>query len=286
MAMKTIYLLSSKKNKLFLFCLLFCQVVSFAQSEARIRNNASKKVFSVRLFVGGNAAKCSMKTIEDYEHVVWHDKHVLPLVWYEDYHNHSGIVGLLDSLIDSYQIPSIDHSFSPGLSVGCVGEFRINDHLAFQFNPTLYFGSQKIVYDVIMYDVDGAPLVNIYGDTHQIVEERSLRNDNWLELPLLVNYTIHGVERTYLVAGLTPRVLLAPQREMRPNSWFPYWDHLCRRSFDLAFELGAGVKVYKEISIQFKWSHGLVELLKKQGGFYDLPLQSLKSNQFQIGIVF
>lgn len=286
MAMKTRSLLSSKKNKLFLFCLLFCQVVSFAQSEARIRNNASKKVFSVRLFVGGNAAKCSMKTIEDYEHVVWHDKHVLPLVWNEDYHNHSGIVGLLDSLIDSYQIPSIDHSFSPGLSVGCVGEFRINDHLAFQFNPTLYFGSQKIVYDVVMYDVDGAPLVNIYGDTHQIVEERSLRNDNWLELPLLVNYTIHGVERTYLVAGLTPRVLLAPQREMRPNSWFPYWDHLCRRSFDLAFELGAGVKVYKEISIQFKWSHGLVELLKKQGSFYDLPLQSLKSNQFQIGIAF
>ena len=126
-------------------------------------------------------------------------------------HYHLLTLQISDVRVRGYQIPNIENYYCPGISVGVVGEFRISDHFGFQVNPSINFGSQKIVYDVVIFDENGLPLVNENGVdiSRYSVEERSLISDNWLELPLLMKYCIHGFERAFLIGGITPRLSIS-----------------------------------------------------------------------------
>lgn len=240
---------------------------------------AKKKWFNMHVYFGLNEAKCALGTVANYEQSLWNVEslHVfLP-------------VNL--AAVDCYQITSVENYYYPGLSFGIMGEFRLNDHLAFQANPTISIGSQKIVYNVVLYDDNGTPLVNENGVdvSHHSVEERGLENDNWLELPLLLKYSIHGFESVYLVGGITPRISMDKANwrgYAMAGGYYSTQYRLFLNPFDIGLDFGIAAKIYKDIGIQFKMSYGLMNLLNKKPNFYDGPLQSIKSKSFQIGIVF
>ena len=263
------------------FILVLCQLTAYPQSEKKSDNTTTlNKVLSFRFYIGMNATKCSLETVEDYEHVVWTDPgHLHDAIFSQswDYYHH------FDHLVHdvkSYQISNIKTFYCPGVSIGLGCEFRISDHFAFQANPTISFNSNKIVYDIVLFDENGNPLINENGEdiSRCSIGDRSLKNDGWLDLPLLMKYSLHGFERVYLVGGIVPRLSIKGSRESNTRIFVD--------PFDLAFEFGLGVKIYKEIGLQLNMYLGMINVLEKKSNFFDLPLQSMKNNQFQILICF
>ena len=204
-----------------------------------------------------------------------------------DYYHHFDHLG---HAVKSYQITNIETFYCPGVSIGLGCEFRISDHFAFQANPTISFNSNKIVYDILLFDENGNPLINENGEdiSRCSLGDRSLKNDGWLDLPLLMKYSLHGFERVYLVGGIVPRLSIKGIREKQPiyTNNNPSNTRIFVDPFDLAFEFGLGVKIYKEIGLQLNMYLGMRNVLEKKSIFFDLPLQSMKNNQFQILICF
>ena len=133
-------------------------------------------------------------------------------------------------------------NYSPGFSVGVLGELRLNEYLSARLVPTLHFGDKRIDF----HDIEsGAGNTMIMKSTYL-----SVPVDLKLSAPRFNNY------RPYVMAGVNPTVDLTVKdgREI-----------LVRRA-DCMFEVGLGMDLYFpyfKLNPELKFCFGLTDILVK-----------------------
>ena len=132
--------------------------------------------------------------------------------------------------------------YTPGFSVGVLGELRLTDHFALRFIPTMYFGDKTVAFREQM---SGAIAYQAIKSTY-------------LSIPVDVKWSAERFNnyRPYLVAGLAPMVDLTVKRQR---------EILVQRP-DVAFEMGFGCDFYLpffKLIPELKFCFGLTDVLVK-----------------------
>ena len=136
-------------------------------------------------------------------------------------------------------------SLSPGLNLGMVTNFRINKYFSLRALPGISFGQRDLLFIDVNGKKDDFPL-----------EIKS----TYLECPIMLKF--NGARmlnaKPYLVGGINPRYDLAKSKR----------DGLSIRSFDVYWEVGAGIDSYLSyfrFATEVKISVGMLNILNPQG---------------------
>ncbi len=129
-----------------------------------------------------------------------------------------------------------------GLSVGVLGEWKLNRYFALRFLPSLHFGSKNIT----------------FRDTGTGDKQKEEMKSTYIALP--INLKVSGPRvnnyRPYVVAGVNPLYDLTANKGKR----------LRTKPFNCALELGMGCDIYLpyfKFIPELKFSFGLADVLKK-----------------------
>lgn len=133
-------------------------------------------------------------------------------------------------------------AYSPGFSVGVLGELYLTEYLALRIIPTMHFGDKQ---------------VHLRDQFSGIVVNQTMKS-TYLSVPVDVKYAAQRFNnyRPYLVAGVAPMVDLT-QKKQKP---------LLLQRFDCALEVGFGCDFYLpffKLIPELKFCFGLVDLLVK-----------------------
>ena len=133
-------------------------------------------------------------------------------------------------------------AYSPGFSVGVLGELYLTEYLALRFIPTMHFGDKQVRF---REQIGGG------------VEMQTIKS-TYLAVPVDVKYAAQRFNnyRPYVVAGLAPMFDLTVKKQKE----------LLTQRFDLALELGLGCDFYLpffKLIPELKFCFGLTDLLVK-----------------------
>ena len=133
-------------------------------------------------------------------------------------------------------------AYTPGFSVGVLGELRLTEQLALRVVPTMHFGD-KMVY--------------FREQQSGVVEKQNIKS-TYLSVPVDVKYAAQRFNnyRPYVMAGVAPMLDLTVKKQKA----------LLTRRFDLAFEVGFGCDFYLpffKLIPELKFCFGLTDLLVK-----------------------
>lgn len=134
-------------------------------------------------------------------------------------------------------------AYTPGFSVGVLGELRLTEYLALRFVPTMHFGDKTVCF---REQVSGA------------VERQAVKS-TYLAVPVDVKWTAQRFNnyRPYIVAGVAPKVDLTVKRQRA----------LLMQRFDVALEMGLGCDFYLpffKLIPELKFCFGLTDVLVKR----------------------
>lgn len=132
--------------------------------------------------------------------------------------------------------------YTPGFSVGVLGELRLTEYLALRFIPTMYFGDKTIVFRE-----------QFSGEI-----ERQAVKSTYLSVPIDIKWSAQRFNnyRPYAIAGLAPMVDLTVKRQRA----------LLVQRADVAFEIGFGCDFYLpffKLIPELKFCFGLTDVLVK-----------------------
>ena len=133
-------------------------------------------------------------------------------------------------------------AYTPGFSVGVLGELRLTEQLALRVVPTMHFGD-KMVY--------------FREQQSGVVEKQNIKS-TYMSVPVDVKYAAQRFNnyRPYVMAGVAPMLDLTVKKQKA----------LLTRRFDLAFEVGFGCDFYLpffKLIPELKFCFGLTDLLVK-----------------------
>ncbi len=133
-------------------------------------------------------------------------------------------------------------NYSPGFTVGILGEMRLNKYLALRLIPTMHFGQRHILFHE---QVTGR-------DTTQNLKS------TYIALPINLKFSAprYNNFRPYLVTGLAPAVDLTGHKHRAVYT----------KPFDCFIEIGMGCDIYFpffKLIPELKFSFGLLDILKK-----------------------
>ncbi len=133
-------------------------------------------------------------------------------------------------------------TYTPGFSVGVLGELYLTKHLALRIIPTMHFGD-KLVYFREQLSSD--------------VETQAIKS-TYLSVPINLKYAAQRFNnyRPYLVTGIAPMFDLTVKKQRA----------LLTQRFDLALEVGFGCDFYMpffKLIPELKFCFGLTDLLVK-----------------------
>jgi hypothetical protein len=134
-------------------------------------------------------------------------------------------------------------SYSPGFSVGIIGDMFLNPYMNLRFIPTIHFGDKKFVFHRQEDDE----------------EYTSTVRSNYLTFPLDLKYSAFRVNnyRPYLIGGVYGAMDLGRKRG----------NVLLLKGQDFGVEFGMGCDIYLpffKLCPELKFSFGLVNLLDKK----------------------
>ena len=133
-------------------------------------------------------------------------------------------------------------SYSPGFSVGVLGEMRLNKHFSLRTTPMLHFGQKHIGFHE---QVSGR-------DSSMVLKSA------YVSVPILVKFAAprYNNFRPYLVAGLAPTLDLTTRKHQA----------LRTNPFDCYIEIGMGCDIYLpffKLIPELKFCFGLSDILQK-----------------------
>jgi hypothetical protein len=154
---------------------------------------------------------------------------------------HNGYCHLLDDGAQEAWFADVP-SYTPGFSVGVLGEWRIDEHLALRFVPTMHFGDKMVCF---REQQSGAMVKQAVKSTY-------------LSVPVEVKYAAQRFNnyRPYVMAGVAPSVDLTVKRQ-KP---------LLVQRADVALEVGMGCDFYLpffKLIPELKFCFGLSDILVK-----------------------
>lgn len=143
--------------------------------------------------------------------------------------------------------------YSPGFSVGVLGELYLNHYMALRFIPTLYFGDKRVVFREFES-----------GQRHS----QNIKSA-FIACPINVKFAAERVNnyRPYVMLGVSPTIDLTVKRGKAVRV----------KPFDCYLEIGLGCDLYLpyfKLIPELKFGFGLVNLLEKNRN--DLTDKSLE----------
>lgn len=136
--------------------------------------------------------------------------------------------------------------YSPGFTVGVIGDMCMNTYFNLRFTPTVHFGDKKFVFRRPDGPEDGN---NKFSTTVR---------SNYLTFPLSVKYSAFRVNnyRPYVTAGFYGALDLGRKKG----------NPILLKGVDMGIELSLGCDIYLsffKLCPELKFSFGLVDLLEK-----------------------
>lgn len=155
---------------------------------------------------------------------------------------HNGYLHTLDDGTQESWFSDVS-AYSPGFSVGVLGELYLTQYVALRFVPTMHFGDKQVYFRE-----------QVGGE-----KETQIIKSTYLSLPVDVKYAAQRFNnyRPYLVAGLAPMIDLTVKKQKA----------LLVRNLDLALEVGFGCDFYLpffKLIPELKFCFGLTDLLVKK----------------------
>lgn len=149
--------------------------------------------------------------------------------------------GFIDPETQEQWYADVDN-YSPGFSVGVLGELRLNNYMALRITPTMHFGQKHVSFHE---QVSGR-------DTTQNMKSVyiSIPIDMKFSAPRFNNY------RPYFLAGVAPSVDLTTKKQKA----------LLTKPFDCYLEVGMGCDIYLpffKLIPELKFCFGLANILQK-----------------------
>lgn len=132
--------------------------------------------------------------------------------------------------------------YTPGFSVGVLGELKANDRLSVRLIPTMHFGDKKVVFKE--------------QRSGKVVEQYVKSTYMSVPIDLKINASRFNNYRPYVVTGLAPTVDLTVKKGK---------EILVKRT-DLMFEIGMGLDLYYpffKMIPELKFCFGLDNVLEK-----------------------
>ena len=149
--------------------------------------------------------------------------------------------GYIDPETGEQWYAEIDN-YSPGFTVGVLGELKLNRYLSLRTSPTIHFGQKHATYHE---QTSGADSTQVFKSTYI-----SVPFDLKFAAPRYNNF------RPYLVAGVNPMVDLTARKH----------DALRLKPFDLYLEVGMGCDIYLpffKLNPEIKFCFGLLDIIQK-----------------------
>ena len=133
-------------------------------------------------------------------------------------------------------------SYTPGFSVGVLGELRMTEHIALRFVPTMHFGDKAVT----------------FSEQQSGAMEWQAIKSTYLTVPVEVKYSAQRFNnyRPYVLAGLAPMLDLTVKRQRA----------LLVQRADVAVEVGLGCDFYLpffKLIPELKFCFGLSDILVK-----------------------
>ena len=103
-----------------------------------------------------------------------------------------------DGSVTTQQIVCDADRWSPGFSVGVLGEVRLHDNFSLRVSPTMHFGAKHLTFiDMLNTDATGKP----------IKQTQDLKN-TYISLPIDIKFAAPrwNNHRPYLMAGINPMI--------------------------------------------------------------------------------
>ena len=149
--------------------------------------------------------------------------------------------GYIDPETGEQWYAEIDN-YSPGFTVGVLGELRLNNHFSLRFSPTIHFGQKHAVYHE-----------QLSGD-----ETTQVFKSTFISAPLDVKFAAprYNNFRPYLIAGANPMVNLTALKH----------DALRLKPFNFYLEIGMGCDIYLpffKLIPELKFCFGLLEIIHR-----------------------
>lgn len=149
--------------------------------------------------------------------------------------------GFVDPATGQQWYAEVDN-YSPGFSVGVLGDWRLNKHLSLRVSPSIHFGQKHVVMHEQLSQADSTQVIK---STYI-----SVPIDLKIAAPRYNNF------RPYVIAGLNPMVDLTTRKH----------DMLLLKPFDLYLEVGMGCDLYLpffKLIPELKFCFGLLDIIKK-----------------------
>lgn len=133
-------------------------------------------------------------------------------------------------------------SYSPGFSVGVIGDLYLNQYLSLRAIPTLHFGDKKFV----------------FRERESEQEFTTTVRSNYVSLPINLKYSALRLNnyRPYLIGGVYGAMDIGRKKG----------NPLLMKGGDFGLEIGFGCDIYLpffKLCPELKFSFGLVNLLEK-----------------------
>ncbi len=257
--------ISSCKNRVFFelkkeLLLFFTNKCSFAISRAlsryisKLREELRRLLFIICIFFLPVAAATAQK--EKVKNQPYADLKWFHLGFHVGLHAQDLILTNTGVATDGETWYAEIPSYSPGFSVGVIGDMYLNPYFNLRFTPTIHFGDKKFVFRrPEMEGVEGTdenPVVSMYST--------SVRS-NYLTFPLDVKYSAFRVNnyRPYLIGGIYGAFDLGRKKG----------NPILLKGTDFGVEFGIGCDIYLpffKLCPELKFSFGLVDLLEKDRG--------------------
>ena len=147
--------------------------------------------------------------------------------------------GYIDPETGEQWYAEIDN-YSPGFTVGVLGELRLNNHFSLRLSPTIHFGQKHGVYHE---QKSGADSTQVFKSTY-------------ISVPIDVKFAAprYNNFRPYLIAGVNPMVDLTARKH----------NALRLKPFDLYLEVGMGCDIYLpyfKLIPELKFCFGLRDII-------------------------
>jgi len=175
--------------------------------------------------------------------------------------NSSGFAISLDDVVlerdDSLRYVRSGHG--PGFQLGVVSDFRLAEHAALRFTPTLMFLQRDMYYS---YTRPGSDL------------RKSVQMAN-LDMPLLFKWRSDRIRnyRMYVVGGFKYSIDMASQERVVDDV-----ERVKLKRHDYSFDVGVGMDLYFpffKMSPELRFSQGIRNTLVSEKHIYSAPLDAL-----------
>lgn len=163
-----------------------------------------------------------------------------------------------------------------GFNIGIVSDFHLGEHFNLRIIPEI-----SLIDRIITYNIK-------YNNTTLYQVNKKIESVN-LDIPILIKFKSIRMQnmRFYVIAGPQYSIDLASQAKKNSLSTDVVKLKLLRS--DVQAQVGAGIDMYMnlfKLSVEFKMSYGILNLLKKEDNVYTNSIDYLRSKVFHLSLLF